>query len=174
MIRLLFSSTLFLLSLVACAQEPTVRPHCANEKFDKKVSNIIRFSVPVIGVEELKSMQDEVLILDARKKEEYEISHIEGAKHFGFRQLEMNVLEDVPKDQPIVLYCSIGYRSEKVGEKLQKMGFTNVHNLYGSIFEWINQGETVLDKDEKPTTKVHTYNKKWSKWVEDGKADKVW
>ncbi len=174
MIRLFFSSALLLLGLVACAQEPAVRPHCVDEKFDNKVSKTISFSVPVIGVEELKTMQDEVLILDARKKEEYDVSHIKGAKHFGFRQLEMNVLENISKDQPIVLYCSIGYRSEKVGEKLQKMGFTNVQNLYGSIFEWINQGETVLDKDEKPTTKVHTYNKKWSKWVEDGKAVKVW
>ncbi len=174
MIRFIFSSALFLLAFVGSAQETATRPHCANEQFDQKVSNIIRFSVPVIGVEELKAMQDEVLILDARKKEEYDVSHIEGAKHFGFKKLEMNALKDVPKDQAIVLYCSIGYRSEKVGEKLQKMGFTNVHNLYGSIFEWVNQGEPVYDNEEKPTKAVHTYNKKWSKWVEDGKADKVW
>jgi len=174
MIRFIFS-TLFLLTFVACtAQEPAVRPHCTNENFDKKVSNVISFSVPLIGVERLKEVQGEVLLLDARKKEEYDISHISGAKHFGFRKLEMSVLDNVPKDQPIVLYCSIGYRSEKIGEKLQKMGFTEVYNLYGSIFEWVNQGETVVDKNEQTTTEVHTYNKKWSKWVEDGKAIKVW
>lgn len=174
MIRFIFSALLFLSFLSCTAQEPAVRPHCADDNFDKKVSKTISFSVPVIGVEKLKSMQSEVLLLDARKKEEFDVSHIEGAKHFGFRKLEMDVLDDIPKDHPIVLYCSIGYRSEKVGEKLQKMGFTKVYNLYGSIFEWVNQGQTVVDENEQVTTEVHTYNKKWSKWVEDGKAVKVW
>ena len=72
------------------------------------------------------------------------------------------------------MYCSIGYRSEKVGEELKKMGFKNVYNLYGSIFEWVNQGNEVVDENEKVTEKVHTYNKRWSKWIEDGKAEKVW
>jgi len=177
MTRIVVSTLFFFLTFigVSCAQEPAVRPHCVDKQFDKKVSRTIRFSVPVVGVEELRQMQDgEVLILDAREKEEFETSHIKGAEYFGYNNLEMSVLEDVPKDQPIVLYCSIGYRSEKVGEKLQQMGFTKVYNLYGSIFEWVNQGEPVVDKEEQPTEEVHTYNKKWSKWVEDGKAVKVW
>ena len=174
MTRLVFSILLLSLTFFGCAQKPAVHPHCVNEKFDHKVSQLIRFSVPVIGVTELKEMEAEVLLLDAREKEEYEVSHIEGAHYFGYRKLELSVLDDVSKDQAIVLYCSVGYRSEKVGEQLQKMGFTKVYNLYGSIFEWVNQGNAVVDKNEQATTEVHTYNKKWSKWVAEGKAVKVW
>jgi len=92
----------------------------------------------------------------------------------GYDDYDGDLLNEVPKDTPIVVYCSIGYRSEKIGEKIQKLGFTKVYNLYGSIFEWVNQDNPVVDSNNKPTDKVHTYNKKWSKWVQDGKAVKVW
>lgn len=158
----------------SCAQTPNNRPAVQSEAFDKKIAKTINFTVPVMGVDELKEMQEDVFILDARPESEYEISHIEGAKRIGFRKIDKTSLEGVDKDEPIVVYCSIGYRSEKVGEKLKKMGYTKVYNLYGSIFEWVNQGNEVVDKNNKPTKKVHTYNKRWSKWVEEGKAEKVW
>ena len=37
-------------------------------------------------------------------------------------------------------------RSEKIGKKLLDMGYTNVKNLYGSIFEWANQGNILVDQ----------------------------
>jgi rhodanese-related sulfurtransferase len=40
----------------------------------------------------------------------------------------------------------VGYRSEKVTEKLQKAGFTQVSNLYGGIFEWVNQGYPIVNQ----------------------------
>ncbi len=163
-----------LIAIASCAQAPSERPNVNSEDFDKKIAKTINFSIPVMGVEDLKEMQEDVILLDARPQSEFDVSHIKGAKRIGFRKLDKSQLEGIDKDEPIVVYCSIGYRSEKVGEKLKKMGFTNVYNLYGSIFEWVNQGNEVVDKDEATTTKVHTYNKRWSKWVEDGKAEKVW
>ena len=72
------------------------------------------------------------------------------------------------KDDKIVVYCSLGIRSETVGEKLKKAGYTNVYNLYGGIFEWKNKDFSVIDSEEKETEKVHTFNKDWSKWLEKG------
>ncbi len=163
-----------LYSIVACSQAPAVRPAIVNPAFDQEISSTISFSVPTIGVEELKNTTEEVYILDAREKKEYEVSHIPNAQYIGYNKIDKSLLKEIPKDAKVVLYCSIGYRSEKIGEKFRKKGFTNVHNLYGSIFEWVNQGNPVVDKDGKPTTKVHCYNKKWSQWVMDGKAEKVW
>ena len=60
------------------------------------------------------------------------------------------------------MYCSLGIRSETVGEKLKAAGYTNVYNLYGGIFEWKNKDFTVLDAEEKETNEVHTFNKYWS------------
>ena len=164
----------FLITIMGCAQSPGSRPTVNSEAFDKKISTTISFSVPVMGVSELKEMKEDVILLDARPQKEYDVSHIDGAKRIGFKKLDESVLEGIDKDEQIVIYCSIGYRSEKVGEKLKKMGYKNVYNLYGSIFEWINQGHEVVDKDNQSTQKVHTYNKRWSKWVEDGKAEKIW
>jgi len=160
---------------ISCAQRPTMkRPHCENEKFDKRVSELISFTVPVISPEQLKDMQDEAIVFDTRELEEFEVSHIEGAKLLGYNKMDKSQLEGIDKDTPIVVYCSVGYRSEKIGEKLQKMGYTNVYNLYGSLFEWVNEGNEVVNQKGEKTKKVHTYNKKWSKWMNEDAGEKVW
>ncbi len=171
----LLASLLFL-CLFSCtqAQEPATRPHCQQPAFDAAVASLINFSVPLIGVKELQRIQSDVVLFDAREKEEYEVSHIAGAKYLGYKKFDPTTLANVDKDQKIVLYCSVGYRSEKIGERLLALGYTNVYNLYGSIFEWINQGNPVVDEQGKVIQKVHTYNKKWSQWVEEGKVKKVW
>jgi rhodanese-related sulfurtransferase len=168
----LFLSFSFL--FVACnGQAPASRAHCQNPDFDKKVANMLSFSVKTISPNDLKR-QANVVILDARERVEYDVSHLPNAIFIGYNNFEKKALDTIAKDKPIVVYCSIGYRSEKIGEKLKKMGYTKVFNLYGSIFEWLNQGNPIVDKNGLPTQKVHTYNKVWSRWVEDGKAEKIW
>ena len=162
------------LGKLGCTQAPAERPHVENPAFDKKISEMIRFSVPTIGVQELSNIQNEVHIFDAREQQEFEVSHIEGAQYLGYEAFDEARLAGIPKDATIVLYCSIGYRSEKIGEKLQKMGYSKVYNLYGSIFEWVNQGFPLVGPDGHPTRKVHTYNSKWSQWVSAEKAENVW
>jgi hypothetical protein len=51
---------------------------------------------------------------------------------------------------------------------LLKNGFQKVHNLYGGIFEWINQHQPVYKSNGVQTTEIHTYNKEWAKWVNNG------
>ena len=57
---------------------------------------------------------------------------------WGLKNLLKYKVEDIARESTIVVYCSVGYRSEKIAEELDKLGFTNVSNLYGGIFEWIN------------------------------------
>lgn len=159
---------------IGCTQTPTKRPSVQNPAFDQKLEQLLRFSVPLIGVEELKNIQREVHIFDTREWPEYEVSHIEGAEYLGYDHFDEKRLADIPKDARIVLYCSVGYRSEKTGEKLRKLGFSNVYNLYGSIFEWVNQGNEIVDASGKKTNRLHTYNKTWSQWVASEKATKIW
>ena len=164
----------FSVFFVACnGQVPASRAYCQNPDFDKKVANMLSFTVKTISPSDL-NRQSNVLVLDARERPEYDVSHLPNAVFIGYNSFEKKTLDTVPKDKPIVVYCSIGYRSEKIGEKLKKMGYTKVYNLYGSIFEWLNQGYPIVDKNGQPTNKVHTYNKAWSRWIEDGKAEKVW
>ena len=164
----------FIIMEPACSQPPDSRPPVRNDAFDKELTRLLSFSVPTIGVRELKDIQNEVYIFDAREEEEYRTSHIEGARYLGYKKFEKQNLADVPKNAKVVLYCSVGYRSEKIGERLLKMGFTDVNNLYGSIFEWVNQGYPIVGPDGEPTRKVHTYNSKWSQWIVNDQAEKVW
>lgn len=158
-----------------CSQNiPANKPSTLNPEFDKKITSLLRFNVPLISVEELAKQQDSILLLDAREKEEYQVSHIAGAKFVGYNNFRKEVLKAVPKNQEIVIYCSIGYRSEKIGKRLEEMGYKKVRNLYGSIFEWVNQGKPVVDQDGEPTTTVHGYNKNWSRWLDGSKVNKTW
>ena len=63
-----------------------------------------------------------------------------------------------------------GYRSERIGEQLQELGFQEVFNLKGSIFQWVNEERTLVDKNGEPTDKVHGFNKTWSKWLKHGQV----
>jgi len=176
--RLLFLIYLALIGAVmdSCAQKnvPVDKPTCANPEFDKTIAGMLNFSTPLISVEALKNIQEEVIIFDARKREEFEVSHLKGARYIGYDDFDEARLTGIPKDTKIVVYCSIGYRSEKIGDKLQKLGFSKVYNLYGSLFEWVNRGFEVYDSSGKPVKKVHGYNGKWSKWVDNTEFEKVW
>ncbi|MBT8262983.1 MAG: rhodanese-like domain-containing protein [Bacteroidia bacterium] len=129
-------------------------------------------SIPYISVEELRMTQihEKVIILDAREHSEYEISKIEGAHYVGFSDFSSEELMKVipPTDSLIVVYCSLGIRSEEIGEKLKKSGYSNVRNLYGGIFEWKNKDYPVLDSEGIETEKVHPYSKAWGKWLLKG------
>lgn len=165
-----------ILCAAACsrAQLPAQKPACMNPEFDKKVSQTIRFSIPLMSVEELKSNTQKLLIFDARERDEFEVSHIPGAEFVGYNHFDIQTYSKLSKDTPIVVYCSIGYRSEKIGERLKEKGFTKVYNLYGSIFEWANRGYPLIDEKGRDVREVHTYNKDWSRWVDASKAKKIW
>ena len=78
------------------------------------------------------------------------------------------MITSLPKNTPIVIYCSVGYRSEKVTEKLIENGFTNVKNLYGGIFEWVNEENLIVDQKNNKTDKIHPFNNDWGKWLTKG------
>lgn len=124
-------------------------------------------TVPYVSCEELKRWPHTVL-LDTRARAEYDVSHLPGARWVGYDDFDLSRMRDVPKTARVVVYCSVGYRSEKVGEKLLAAGFSNVYNLYGSLFEWVNQGNPVVGPDGRPTTRVHAYNRMWGVWLTRG------
>ncbi len=150
-------------SLSACGQN--------YESFGELKNEIISKTIPLISAEELKKVDNTkipLLILDTREKNEYSVSHIKGAKYVGYDNFKMSKLKKVDKNTTVVVYCSVGYRSEKVGEKLKKAGFKKVMNLQGGIFDWKNKGYPVYDNSGNETLKVHAYNKSWGKWLTKG------
>lgn len=146
----------------------TLAVSAQSKSFDLLLRSMIKKTVPIIKVQELKAQKGRVVLLDARERREFEVSHLRDARYVGFNDFSIESIKDISKSSPIVVYCSIGVRSEKIGEKLLAAGYTNVRNCYGSIFEWVNQGNEVVDMQDKPTTKIHAYNQKWGVWVKKG------
>lgn len=157
--RFLFSFILFLTIITSIF---------AQKNLDTTLKQLNSESVPYVYVNEVESTEY-IMILDTRKKEEFDVSHIEDAIWVGHKSFEKDsVTKRIPsKETAIMVYCSIGVRSEDIGEKLMKAGYTNVKNLYGGIFEWKNQGNAVF-KNNTETDSVHTFNKQWGKLLKKG------
>lgn len=126
--------------------------------------------IPYISVHELAMPKIQAIILDARELEEYNISHIENAVLVGYKNfnLEQTTKHLTDKKKTIVVYCSLGIRSENIAKKLKKDGYTNVYNLYGGIFEWKNKDFKVMDSEGHETENIHAFSETWSKWLLKG------
>ena len=135
--------------------------------FDAMLTDLLSHSVKEVKAKDILYQKD-VIYLDAREKKEYEVSHIPDATWIGYATFKKKHVDGLPKDKTIVVYCSVGYRSEKIAEKLEKMGFQNVANLYGGIFDWKHAGGKVVNSKEEDTEKIHTFNQEWSQWLYKG------
>ncbi len=146
---------------------------CAQHSIDKTLERFNKKTVPYIHVEEVTHAPN-IVLLDAREREEFEVSHLQNALWVGHKKFTpKTVLSQITdKNTHIVVYCSIGVRSENVAEKLIKSGYTHVKNLYGGIFEWKNQGYPVFNTKGEETQKVHAYSKYWGKLLTN--AEKIY
>jgi len=144
---------------------------CAQMTFDEKMNSLYKGSVPLIHSTDLVTRIREnnaIILLDTRSENEFNVSRIAGSSLIDYDSFSVEQVANLSKDAEIVVYCSVGYRSERVGEKLIKLGFTNVKNLYGGIFEWKNSEKIVINPQGIITDSVHTYNKNWSQWLFKG------
>ncbi len=112
------------------------------------------------------------VLFDARSEAEYDVSHLCHARRIDPDSPDLSALSNVSFETPLVVYCSVGYRSAAVASKLLQAGFSRVYNLEGSIFQWVNQGRTVY-KDEQITTVVHPYNWLWGKLLRSQYRGKI-
>ncbi len=96
------------------------------------------------------------------------MTHLRYTRSIRYNGCDIDAMKGIEKDKHLVIYCSIGKRSEDITRKLKKWGYTNVQNLYGGIFEWVNSGNTVYDLQNKPTDKVHAYGKFWGRFLDKG------
>jgi rhodanese-related sulfurtransferase len=148
-----------------------VRAQTTSGAYTAMLETMYKKSVPLVTVTELKKMSN-VVLLDTRAKAEYDVSHLPNAHWVGYDDFDLVRVRGIPKQANVVLYCSVGYRSERIGEKLLATGYQHVHNLYGSLFEWVNEGNPVVDSRGKPTSRVHAYSRLWGVWLQKG--DKVY
>jgi rhodanese-related sulfurtransferase len=108
----------------------------------------------------LSSDRPQPLLLDVRTPEEFAVSHLQTAQRIDPTETEFGDLQAIGKNMSIVAYCSVGYRSAVICDRLQAQGFTNVLNLEGSIFAWANDDRPVYRYD-KIVQQVHPSSPLW-------------
>ena len=94
-----------------------------------------------INVEELKDKiekKEDFILLDVRRDEEYNYTHIAQSIHIPLHELMANY-NKIKKDKEIIVYCHHGVRSLKATHILLELGFTKVKSLAGGIHSWSNK-----------------------------------
>lgn len=138
------------------------------------VSNVIRRAYDDVAFVTPEALSDRlaqaetVRLLDVRHREEYAVSHLPGALQIDMHRDEDALREalskaapDLSPETPIVVYCSVGWRSAAMARRLSEMGYTQVQNLEGSIFAWAH-ADLPLENADGPTSTVHPYSALWS------------
>ena len=105
------------------------------------------------------------LVLDARTAAEYRVAHLRDAVHIDPARPSLRPLRGRAKNDPIVVYSSVGYRSARVSHWLPGQGYTSVLNLTGGSFQWAND-DRPLFRDGRPTVQVHPYDQRWGLLLE--------
>lgn len=156
--RLTASLLCFLAVQTGCSQDFTwTAVHRMIEADFPSVSTITTDS---LATRLADSTAKQPILLDTRSPEEYAVSHLPGARRVDPNATTFPGLDTLSRNTPIVVYCSVGYRSARITSRLQESGFTNVANLKGSVFRWANEGRPVVRNDT-PVRAVHPYNRTW-------------
>jgi len=100
--------------------------------------------VPVISARELADLLADsvaspgVLLVDVRGRDERAIAGIPGAQAIHLDEFRSgSAVSQIPFEQPVVILCRSGSRSEEASRILIEAGHPDVRNLAGGLLAWI-------------------------------------
>ena len=76
--------------------------------------------------------RSKVTLIDVRTPEEFSTGALEGAINVPLDDMRQ-MLDRIPSDKPIVLYCGVGLRGYLASNILRQRGFADVRNLIGGL-----------------------------------------
>lgn len=100
-------------------------------------------------------------LLDAREPVEFAVSHLPGAIRIDPDATADQIHSEIDPTRPMVIYCSIGYRSSELANRLISAGYSDTMNLEGSIFKWANEDRPLV-RDGQPVHQVHPYSARYA------------
>jgi rhodanese-related sulfurtransferase len=140
-------AVVFVLSFTAqgLAQErkqPAWMSSPAKEMVDKA-----RASVKLVTIQDLKKAMDskeDIVIIDVRNPNEYDVVHIPGAVNVSRGLLEFQIWSVVPeKNAKIYVYCKTTGRSALATKTLNDLGYKNAVLMDAQFEDWIKAGYPV-------------------------------
>src|SRR5436190_6045442 len=131
-----------LLAATSLAQKPDAKKPAATpapESADAKVRD-----VTPEDVEKLLKEQKDVVVLDVRTPEEFDMGHLAGAKNFSVLDLEFAQQVAAVEGKPIVLHCASGSRSARALQVLRTKTFPMIYHMSGGYKAWVDAGKPVV------------------------------
>lgn len=93
-----------------------------------------------ITVQEAHQMYEKgAFLLDVREPDEWEDYHIPGSTLIPLGELK-NRVNEVPRDQEVVVVCRSGNRSQEGRNILLEAGFEQVTSMSGGVLDWRQAG----------------------------------
>jgi len=102
-------------------------------------------NVTVTEAKEMINSNPSLVILDVRNQSEYDSGHIRNARLIPLWNLN-NSLNELNKNDTVLVYCKLGGRSARASEILVYNNFSYVYNMLGGITNWISAGYVVYVK----------------------------
>ncbi|HUF26492.1 MAG TPA: rhodanese-like domain-containing protein [Gemmatimonadaceae bacterium] len=88
---------------------------------------------------------EDVVWLDVRERNEWNLGRIPGATHIARGNLETTVEQTIPRSSQVIVYCASGSRSALAADTMRQMGYEKVASLAGGWREWVGAGGDVED-----------------------------
>jgi phage shock protein E len=95
-------------------------------------------------VEKLLTANKNIVVLDVRTPEEYQMGHLAGATNISFIDTEFDKNVQAVAGKTIVLHCASGSRSTKALELLKTKDFPMIYHMNGGYKAWVAAGKPVV------------------------------
>lgn len=156
-IRLLGALSAVILAGCKGPSSPEVELKTMTRRISTEFSEVSRISTADLAAWMADSTRQPPQLIDVREPAEYVVSHLPGATQVNPDATVEQIFSRVDPARPIVVYCSVGYRSSILAKRLVTAGTKQTMNLEGSIFKWANEDRPLV-RDGGATRSVHPYN----------------
>lgn len=159
--KLFFFCLIFFCGIaMSCINENKLEGTAVRKMIREQYPTVLQISTQQLA--QLLSTKDaeKPILLDVRGSHEYAISHLQNALKVATKEEAVEILKNRERDELIVVYCSVGFRSCNLAKHLKTIGYKRVYNLEGGIFKWANEGHSVFNNGQQ-ATHIHPFSKEW-------------
>ena len=128
-------------SCALCGEAPTITEPLISGNSGATAAGLKE--IAVVDAQELLCKGFDGILLDVRERDEHARGHIKGCRLAPLSEF-MNHLDDLPRDQPYLVYCKMGQRSAHAGAMMMAAGIRDVTNLQGGLVAWLEQAGPVV------------------------------
>ncbi|MFT4520065.1 MAG: rhodanese-related sulfurtransferase [Halioglobus sp.] len=164
--NLIIPIALVVLLLTGCnhVESPENELSAMTQEVSQEFEDVSHISTSDLAIWLAAPNREAPILLDVREPLEYAVSHLPGAIRVAPDSTAEQIIAMIDPSRPIVLYCSVGYRSSVLARRLVSQGAKQTKNLEGSIFKWANEGRPLV-RDSGFTRLVHPYDDSYGRML---------